>query len=225
MGQAEAIATLAKETIRPSIGRGSGFNFAETVAQQCMTFSHPEGAAEIYEKILEVNPNNNAVCTRSLPPRTQHRAIGTKPFNSLRTRLEAADSTILKNRDAQTQVAQKLIELYKASGELDAIREEYEGRLVEDPDDPSQVYLVALIRIEDGNIEDAEPLVNQLLADVSVTNHEWFNKLAEAYRTGGDREREVRLLDRAIQKLSPQDTYRKSEMYEKLGDSSRQTRG
>ena len=216
VGQAEAIATLAKETIRPSIGGGSGFNFAETVAQQCMTFGPPEGAAEIYEKILEVNPNNTRMYAQLASAYT---ATGNrdKAIQFLRTKLETNDSAILRNRSAQTQVVQKLIELYKASGELDAIREEYEGRLAENPDDTSQTYLVALIRIEDGNIEDAEPLVNQLLEDVSVTNHEWFNKLAEAYRTAGEREREVRLLDRAIQKLSPRDTYRKSEMYEKLG--------
>ena len=216
VGQVEAIATLAKETIRPSIGRGSGLNFAETVAQQCMTFNHPEGAAEIYEKVLEVNPNNTRMYAQLAAAYT---ASGNrdKAIQFLRTKLEANDSTILKNRNTQTQVAQKLIELYKASGELDAIRAEYEKRLAENPDDTSQTYLVALIRIEDGNIEDAEPLVNQLLDDVSVTNHEWFNKLAEAYRTAGDREREVHLLDRAIQKLSPRDTYRKSEMYETLG--------
>ena len=216
VGQAEAIATLAKETIHPSIGRGSGLDFAETVAQQCMTFGHPEGAAEIYEKILEVNPNNTRMYAQLASAYT---ATGNrdKAIQFLRTKLETNDSAILRDRSAQTQVAQKLIELYKASGELDTIREEYEGRLAKNPDDTSQAYLVALIRIEDGNIEGAEPLVNQLLEDMSVTNHEWFNKLAEAYRTGGEREREVRLLDRAIQKLSPRDTYRKSEMYEKLG--------
>ena len=216
VGQAEAIATLAKETIRPSIGRGSGLDFAETVAQQCMTFNHPEGATEIYEKMLEVNPNNTRMYAQLASAYT---ASGNrdKAIQFLRTKLEANDSAILKDRNAQTQVVQKLIELYKASGELAAIREEYERRLAENPDDTSQTYLVALIRIEDGNIEGAEPLVNQLLNDVSVTNHEWFNKLAETYRTAGEREREVHLLDRAIQKLSPWDTYRKSEMYEKLG--------
>ena len=216
VGKAEAIATLAKETVRPSIGRGSGFNFAETVAQQCMTFNQPEGAAEIYEKILEVNPDNTRMYALLASAYT---ASGNrdKAIEFLRTKLEANDSAISKNRNVQTQVAQKLIELYKVSGELDTIREEYEGRLVENPDDISQTYLVALIRIKDGSIEDAEPLVNQLLADISVTNHEWFNKLAETYRAAGEREREVRLLDRAIQKLSPRDTYRKSEMYERLG--------
>ena len=216
VGQAEAIATLAKETIRPSIGRSSSLNFAEAVARECIRFSHPEGAAEIYEKILEVAPNNTRMYAQLASAYT---AAGNrdKAIQFLRTKLEANDSAILKNRNAQTQVAQKLIELYKASGELDAMHAEYEGWLAENPDDTSQTYLVALIRIENGNIEEAELLVNQLLEDVSVTNHEWFNKLAEAYRTAGEREREVHLLDRAIQKLSPQDTYRKSEMYEKLG--------
>ena len=221
VGQAEAIATLAKETIRPSIGRSSSLNFAETVAQQCMTFNHPEGAAEIYEKILEVNPNNTRMYAQLASAYT---AAGNrdKAIQLLRTKLEANDSAILKNRNVQTQIAQKLIELYKASGELDTLREEYEGRLAENPDDTSQTYLVALIRIEDGNIEGAAPLVNQLLDDVSVINRGWFDKLAEAYRIAGDREREVHLLDRAIQKLSPRDTYGKSQMYEKLGAAQAQ---
>ena len=215
-GKAEAIAALAKETIRPSIGRSFSLNFAETVAQQCITFNHPEGAAEIYEKMLEVNPNNTRTYGQLASAYT---ASGNrdKAIQFLRTQLEANDSAILKDRNAQTQMTQKLIELYKVSGELDALREECEERLTENPDDISQTYLVALIRIEGGDIESAEPLVNQLLEDMSVTNHEWFNKLAETYRAAGDREREVHLLDRAIQKLSPRDTYQKSQMYEKLG--------
>ena len=215
-GKAEAIAALAKETIRPSIGRSFSLNFAETVAQQCITFNHPEGAAEIYEKMLEVNPNNTRTYGQLASAYT---ASGNrdKAIQFLRTQLEANDSAILKDRNAQTQMTQKLIELYKVSGELDALREECEERLTENPDDISQTYLVALIRIEGGDIEGAEPLVNQLLEDMSVTNHEWFNKLAETYRAAGDREREVHLLDRAIQKLSPWDTYQKSQMYEKLG--------
>ena len=220
-GKAEAIASLAKETIRPSIGRGFGPDFAETVARECIRSSHPEGAAEIYEKMLEVNPNNTRMYAQLASAYT---ASGNrdKAIQFLRTKLEANDSAILKDRNAQTQMTQKLIELYKASGELDALRGEYEGRLAENPDDTSQTYLVALMRIENEEIEGADPLVNQLLDDVSITNHEWFNKLADTYRAAGDREREVRLLDRAIQKLGPWDTYWKSEMYEKLGAAQAQ---
>ena len=215
-GKAEEIASLAKGTIRPSIGRGSGLNFAETVAQQCMTFSHPEGAAEIYEKILEVNPNNTRMYAQLASAYT---ATGDrdKAIQFLRTQLKDSESAILKNRRTQIQIVQKLIELYKMSGELDVLRQEYEARLTENPDDTLPVYLVALMRIESGDIEGAEPLVDQLLNDSSVINQEWFNKLAEAYRAAGDQEREVRLLDRAVQKLSPWNTYQKSEMYGKLG--------
>ena len=216
VGKADAIAALAKETIRPSIGRGYGPDFAETVAQQCIAFNHPEGAAEIYEKLLEVNPNNTRTYAQLASAYT---AAGNrdKAIQFLRTQLEASDSAILRDRNAQTQIVQKLVELYKASGGLDALREEYEERLAENPEDSSQAYLVALMRMENGDIEGAEPLVDQLLDDVSVINQKWFNKLAETYRAAGDREREVRLLDRAVQKLSPWNTYGKSEMYEKLG--------
>ena len=215
-GKAEEIASLAKETIRPSIGRGFGSNFAESVARECIRSNYPEGAVEIYEKLLEVNPNNTRTYDQLASAYT---ASGNrdKAIQFLRTQLEANESAILKNRRTQIQMVQKLVELYKVSGELDRLREEYEGRLAENPDDTLPIYLVALIRVESGDIEGAEPLVNQLLDDASVIDQEWFNKLAEAYRTAGDREREVRLLDRAVQKLSPRNTYQKSEMYGKLG--------
>ena len=220
-GKAEEIAALAKETIRPSIGRGFGPNFAESVAQECIRSNYPEGAVEIYEKLLKVNPNNTRTYDRLASAYT---AAGNrdKAIQFLRAQLKANESAILKNRRTQTQMVQKLIELYKVSDELDALREEYEGRLAENPDDTLLIYLVALIRVESGDIGGAEPLVNQLLDDPSVINQEWFNKLAEAYRTVGDREREVRLLDRAVQKLSPGNTYQKSEMYEKIGAAQAQ---
>ena len=214
-GRAEAITALAKEMIRPSIGRGFGPNFAKTVAEQCMTFSQPEGAVQIYEKMLEVNPNNIDLYTQLASAYT---AAGSrdKAIRFLRTQLAVNRSSILKDQTAQIQMGQKLIELCKASGEIDALREEYEKRLAENPGDTSQIYLVALMRIENGDIEGAEPLVDQLLVDVSVTNREWFNTLARTYRLAGDIEREIRVLDRGIQKLRPQDTHRKSEMYEML---------
>lgn len=220
-GKAEEIAALAKETIRPSIGRGFGPNFAESVAQECIRSNYPEGAVEIYEKLLEVNPNNARPYDRLASAYT---AAGNrdKAIQFLRAQLKANESAILKNRRTQTQMVQKLIELYKVSDELDALREEYEGWLTENPDDTLLIYLVALMRVESGDIGRAEPLVNQLLDDPSVINQEWFNKLAEAYRTVGDREREVHLLDRAVQKLSPGNTYQKSDMYEKIGAAQAQ---
>ena len=220
-GKAEEIASLAKETIRPSIGRGFGPNFAESVAQECIRSNYPEGAVEIYEKLLEINPNNTRTYDRLASAYT---AAGNrdKAIQFLRAQLKANESAILKNRRTQTQMVQKLIELYKVSGEFDALREEYEGRLAENPDATLLIYLVALMRIESGDIGGAEPLVNQLLDDPSVINQEWFNKLAEAYRTVGDREREVHLLDRAVQKLSPGNTYQKSDMYEKIGAAQAQ---
>ena len=220
-GKAKEIASLAEGTIRPSIGRGFGPDFAEDVARECIRSSYPEGAVQIYEKMLEVNPNNTRTYDQLASAYT---AAGNrdKAIRFLRTQLKDNESKILKNRRTQIQMVQKLIELYKVSGELAALREEYEERLAENPDDTLPVYLVALIRVESGDIEGAEPLVNELLDDPSVINQEWFNKLAEAYRTAGDREREVRLLDRAVQKLTPWNTYQKAEMYEKLGTAQAQ---
>ena len=220
-GKAEEIASIAKGTIRPSIGRGFGPNFAESVARECIRSNHPEGAVEIYEKLLEVNPNNTRTYDQLASAYT---AAGNrdKAIQFLRTQLKDSESAILKNRRTQIQIVQKLIGLYKVAGELAVLREEYEGRLAENPDDTLSVYLVALMRVESGAIEGAEPLVNQLLDDPSIISQAWYSKLAEAYRTAGDQEREVRLLERAVQKLSPWNTYQKSDMYGKLGAAQAQ---
>ena len=61
--------------------------------------------------------------------------------------------------------------------------------------DTLQIYLVTLIRLSDDDIEGAEPLVNQLIEDVSATDFWWFEYLADLYRTAGDHEREAHVLD------------------------------
>ena len=87
--------------------------------------------------------------------------------------------------------------------------------------DTLQIYLVTLIRLSDDDIEGAEPLVNQLIEDVSATDFWWFEYLADLYRTAGDHEREVYVLDRAIQKLrlhpsNLQSPHQLLQAYEKL---------
>ena len=100
------------------------------------------------------------------------------------------------------RIVQRLIELQKKTGTLQALARNYENRLAQDPDDAEQLYLVALIRLSAGNSESAEPLVTQLLENVSATNLRWFLNLADVYRAAGKREKEAYLLERAIQKLS-----------------------
>ena len=80
---------------------------------------------------------------------------------------------------------------------------------------------MTLIRLSDDGIEGAEPLVNQLIEDVSATDFWWFEYLADLYRTAGDHEREVYVLDRAIQKLrlhpsNLQSPHQLLQAYEKL---------
>ena len=80
---------------------------------------------------------------------------------------------------------------------------------------------MTLIRLSDDDIEGAEPLVNQLIEDVSAADFWWFEYLADLYRTAGDHEREAHVLDRAIQKLrlhpsNLRSPHELSQAYEKL---------
>ena len=95
---------------------------------------------------------------------------------------------------------------------------EYEDKLAEEPGAPSLLYLVASMKIAANDLDGSDPLVNLLLDDKIVSmNAQRLNSLADAYRSAGDRNRELRLLEAATEKLDPQNSWQLSEIYRKLG--------
>ena len=69
-----------------------------------------------------------------------------------------------------------------------------------------------------GDLDEADALTNRLLDDVAaLVNTHWLNNLADAYRHANDRDRELRLLESAVMKMNPQDTWGLAESYQKLG--------
>ena len=119
----------------------------------------------------------------------------------------------------------ELVEIYSgrlrtgstASDELENLTAEYAAKLAEKPADPALLYLVALMKVIAGNLEEAKPLVNRLLK-VPPTDRKlsWLDTLALEYRIAGDRDSELRLLEAAVEGAAPRNSRRLSETYQRL---------
>ena len=216
-GKVDELVSLTKEMIVPSIGRSFGNNFARSVARQCIENNNAKAAVELYEKIVEVQPNEYYTYSDLA---SAYAAAGEpeKAIQFLREKLGVLDTELAQGTYVQVQIISKLIELYKTSGGIESLVTEYDAKLAEKPEDPTLLYLVASMKIAADDLEGADTLVNQLLDDdVVLMNSQWLNTLSDAYRSANDRDRERRVLESAVAKMSPQDTWGLAESYQKLG--------
>ena len=209
-GKVDELVSIAVGMIAPSIGQNFGNEFAESAAQECMKNNNLKAAIEIYEKIVEVQPNRYYTYDELA---SAYAAAGEreKAIQLLREKVKTTDEP-----DAQVEIVSKLTELCKAAGQIEGLVMEYEAKLAEKPEDPALFYLVASMKIAANDFEGSDTLVNQLLDLVSM-NVEWLSGLAAAYRNVGDQDRELRLLEATIEKLDPQDLWQLSESYQRLG--------
>ena len=215
-GEVDALVSIAKEMIAPSVGRNFGNDFARSAARQCIESNRPEAAIELYEKIVEVQPDQTYTY-RDLAAAYAAAGEPEKAIRFLREKLETENTRLTQDSSAHVQIVSKLTELYKTSGGLEDLVTEYEAKLAEKPEDPALIYLVAAMKIAADDLEGADPLVRQLTDDTGSMNTGWLNSLADAYRSANDRDRERRMLESAIAKMSPQHTWGLSESYQKLG--------
>ena len=205
----DELVSLAKEMIVPSVGQNLGRQFARSVAEGCVR-SNPKAAIEIYEKYIEVYPNQTSTY-RDLA--SAYIAAGEREnaIQILRGRLATGSTT------SQVETVLKLTELYRGSSELEDLTTEYAAKLAEKPEDPALLYLVASMKVAAHNFEAAKPLINQLLKVLPTTRKlSWLNRLAEAYRIAGDRDWERHLLEAAVEGVDPKPFSGLSETYRKL---------
>ena len=209
-GKADELVSLAMGMISPSIGQGFGNEFAEGAAYECLENNNPQAAVKIYEKLVEAEPNRHY---RYRDLASAYAAAGEheKAIQLLREKVEIEDEPYV-----QVDIVSKLTELCKASGGVEGFTAEYEAKLAEKPEDPSLLYLVAVMKIAVSDLEGADTLVNQLRDRASVNAH-WLKSLATAYRNAGARDRELRLLVATIEKTDPQNWWQLSESYQRLG--------
>ena len=206
----DELVSLTKEMMVPSMGQNFGKQFARSVAQACVRGDNPKAAVEIYEKFIEVYPNR----TRTYQDlASAYVAAGEreKAIQLLRRRL-ATGSTA-----SQVEIVLELAEFYEGSGELEGLTAVYAAKLVEKPEDPALLYLVASMKVIANDFEAAKPLVNQLRKVVPAARRlAWMSRLAEAYRASGNRDWELRLLESAVEGVDPKTSGRLSETYQKL---------
>ena len=212
----DELVSIAKGMIAPAVGRNFGSDFARNAARQCVENNRPEAAVELYEKIVEVQPDQTYTY-HDLASAYAAAGEPEKAIRFLREKLETEYAKLTQDSYAQVQMVSKLTELHKTSGGLEDLVTEYEAKLAEKPEDPALIYLVAAMKIAAGNLEGADPLVSQLIDDTGAINTGWVNSLADAYRSANDRDRERRMLESAIAKMHLQQTWELSESYQKLG--------
>ena len=216
-GKVDELVSIAKDMIAPSVGQSFVNYFAQSVAQRCIENNNAKAAVEIYKMIHEVQPNRQNTYAEIA---SAYSAAGEreKAIEFLRENLESESTTISQNPHLQVGIVSKLTELYKASGNIQSLLTEYEDKLAEEPGAPSLLYLVASMKIAANDLDGSDPLVNLLLDDKIVSmNAKRLSSLADAYRSAGDRNRELRLLEAATEKLDPQNSWQLSEIYRKLG--------
>ena len=132
----------------------------------------------------------------------------------LRKELENGDPS-----NPQVESVLKLADLYKASGTLEDLIAEYAVKLTEKPEDAVLLYLVASMKLKADDIDGANTYVNQLLDNVlmSIPRTEWLYNLADTYRDIGNHERQIHLLESAVEKIKKTNSWELSTGYEKLG--------
>ena len=208
-GKVDEIVLIANATIPDPKNNGSSAvtrrrrpYFYELVADECTRRKLHKRAAEIYEKVLEATPNASFFYDKlasAYIAAKEHR----KAIRFLQGRLEAENSVLSEDQSKRVMIVQRLIEIQMETGTLQTLARKYENQLTQEPNDLELLYVVALIRLTDGDVEGAEPLITRLLEDGSATNLRWFLKLADVYRAAGAREKEAHLLEQSIQKFSP----------------------
>ena len=216
-GKVDELVSMAKDMIAPSVGGTHVNYFAQNVAEQCLQNNHAQAAVQIYEKMYEILPDEHGTYTNLA---SAYAAAGEreKAIDFLREKLRTDSTKISQNSYQQVGIVSKLTELYKASGNIQSLLEEYEAKLAEKPSDPSLLYLVASMKIAAHDLDGSDPLVAQLLDDEVVSvDAQRIGSLADAYRGAGDRARELRLLKSAAENLDSQNTWELSEIFQKLG--------
>ena len=217
-GKVNEIVALAKKKIELSAEHSFSHTFANGVASVCLQRNQPRKAVEIYESLFTIQPHR----FRELV--SAYTAAGNPDTASqlLWKVLESDEFSLAQDKRGYAQVLQNLIALYKVTGETDALREKFERRLQENPDDIVQAYVLALLRLSTGETEDVQPLLNHLLEEASVIDLGWSLNLVRIYRGADSQENEIRLLEKAIHRLNenpaklPQ-LYSLRQAYEDLG--------
>ena len=208
-GEVNTLVAAIKETLETGPRYGSNYDFARMAAERCTRNNNPKAAVEIYEKMIERDWERSYQQLVSAYVAAGKRE---KAIQLLRDKLKTANS------ETQVQIVLKMVEFEETLDEIKSLSGTYEMRLSEDKIAPPLLYFVTILKIVTDDIEGADPLVNRLLENAPPTMKlRWLNTLADTYRRKSDSEREIRMLEAAVQNVDPQEMWQLSNTYEKLG--------
>ena len=210
-GEVKTLVSTVTEMLATGPRYGRNYDFARMAAEHCTRNNNAKAAVEIYEKMVERDWERAYQQLASAYVASGQRD---KAIQLLRDKLRT------NNPEIQVQVVLKMAEFKETLAEIQTLLTEYEARLPEDKINPPLDYLVAILKIVTDDIEGADPLVTKLLENMPSTMRlRWLNTLADTYRGKSDREREIQMLEAAIQNVDPQEAWQLSGTYEKLGSA------
>ena len=208
-GEINKLVSVTKDIIDGQTQYGRGMQFAQQVARHFMEINNAKLAIEIYEKMLKSGLDYSYHDLVSAYVKTGKRE---KAIELLRKRLKTGPV------DAQVRVILRLSEFKEALDEIKNLTTEYEAKLAEDSVEPSMLYLLSVLKIVTNDIEGSDSYVSKLLEDIPIgVRMSWLNTIANTYRSKSESERELRLLEAAIEKVDLQNTWQLSDTYRKLG--------
>ena len=210
-GEVNTLVSTVKEMLETGPQYGGNYDFARMAAEQCTRNNNAKAAVEIYEKMVEIDWTRSYQQLVSAYVASGKRE---KAIQLLRDKLKLRT----ESPETQVQIVLKMAEFEETLDEIKTLLAEYEVKFPEDTIKPSMLYLLAILKIVTDDIEGADPLVNRLLENApSTMKLRWLNTLADTYRGKSYREREIRMLEAAIQDVDPQERWQLSDTYEKLG--------
>ncbi|RKU12664.1 hypothetical protein C6501_10760 [Candidatus Poribacteria bacterium] len=209
-GETNQLVSIAKDMIDENTQYGGKIEFVRRVAYYFNNrIKNTKLALEIYEKIHEsgLDYTNYELVSAYVATGKREKAI-----ELLRDKLKTGPV------ESQVQAILRLSEFNEAIDAIENLTTEYEANFTEGTVDTSMLYLLSILKILTDDIEGSDLYVDKLLKDIPTgTRLRWLNTIANTYRRKSDSERELRLLEAAIEKVDVQDTWQLSDTYQKLG--------
>lgn len=208
-GEINKLISIAKEIVGDSQIYGRRYAFVQGIAQLFRNNNNVKPLIEIYEIAVESGSENYFNDLVSAYISTGNRD---KAKQLLVDRLKTGPV------ENQINVILRLSEVDEGLVELNNLVTEYEEKFPVDSAEPSMLYLLAILNIVTNDIEGSDTYVEKLLHDIPKnTRLRWLNTIANTYQKKSQSDRQLRLLEAAIENVDPNNTSYLSGIYETLG--------
>jgi tetratricopeptide (TPR) repeat protein len=213
-GHIDELIRYAKESLaKPSPLRQ--YSLAESVANECLRQNIYKGAEELFEMLRKAQPDksyDDQLLKVYLNTGQPDRAV-----QLIREKL--ADERFKGARwiEERTKLIAKLADIYTSQGRLDELAKEFEARLKENPDDPEANYAAIIVKLRQGEPDEANRLLKKMEAWPGYKWDVFASQLASEYMNVGAYGQAIEIYKRLA--YSTSDLDRLSRYYEILGNA------